>query len=138
MEEITKELVHAAKTEKTVAVFGTSELKRYILPQDTDPIAHTEEIMNALPGMEQENRLFISYAHKDNELFDEAVAIFAKDVSNFYSAKTGNTLNYFFDRQSIGWGRTGEQKSTMGSTTPWFSCQSSRCNTSTAPPVAMN
>ncbi|MFZ4189673.1 toll/interleukin-1 receptor domain-containing protein [Streptomyces pseudogriseolus] len=102
MEEITRELVQAAKTDKPSGEFDSAELKRYI--SDTDPIAHREEAMNALPGMEQENRLFISYAHKDNELFDEAVAIFAKDVSNFYSAKTGNTLNYFFDRQSIGWG----------------------------------
>ncbi|MBA4862602.1 TIR domain-containing protein [Streptomyces sp. PSKA54] len=54
--------------------------------------------------MEQSNRLFISYAHKDNELFDEAVAIFSKDISNFYAAKTGNSLTVFFDRQSIGWG----------------------------------
>lgn len=102
MEDITRELVQAAKTDKTTGEFDTAELKRYV--SDMEPIAHREEDMNALPGMEQENRLFISYAHKDNELFDEAVAIFAKDVSNFYSAKTGNTLNYFFDRQSIGWG----------------------------------
>ncbi|MFB7573038.1 toll/interleukin-1 receptor domain-containing protein [Streptomyces sp. NPDC056165] len=60
--------------------------------------------MVTLPSIEQSNRLFISYAHKDNELFDEAVAIFAKDISNFYAAKTGNSLSVFFDRQSIGWG----------------------------------
>ncbi|GGW07838.1 hypothetical protein GCM10010264_33180 [Streptomyces globisporus] len=102
MEEVTRELVEAAKTDKVTGEFDTAELKRYIL--EADPTARKEEVVNALPGMEQENRLFISYAHKDNELFDEAVAIFAKDVSNFYSAKTGNTLNYFFDRQSIGWG----------------------------------
>ncbi|MFF9052470.1 toll/interleukin-1 receptor domain-containing protein [Streptomyces erythrochromogenes] len=60
--------------------------------------------MVTVPSIEQSHRLFISYAHKDNELFDEAVAIFAKDISNFYAAKTGNSLSYFFDRQSIGWG----------------------------------
>ncbi|MFG3113001.1 toll/interleukin-1 receptor domain-containing protein [Streptomyces sp. NPDC048197] len=60
--------------------------------------------MVTVPSIEQSHRLFISYAHKDNELFDEAVAIFAKDLSNFYSAKTGNSLAVFFDRQSIGWG----------------------------------
>ncbi|GGW81831.1 toll/interleukin-1 receptor domain-containing protein [Streptomyces galilaeus] len=52
----------------------------------------------------QVNRLFISYAHADNKLFDDAVKSFVDDLKGFYSAKTGNDLSVFFDRESIGWG----------------------------------
>ncbi|MFD0007577.1 toll/interleukin-1 receptor domain-containing protein [Streptomyces sp. NPDC127178] len=52
----------------------------------------------------QSNRLFISYAHADNKLFDDAVKSFADDLKGFYAAKTGNDLSVFFDRESIGWG----------------------------------
>lgn len=54
--------------------------------------------------MSQVNRLFVSYAHADNKLFDDAVKSFADDLKGFYSAKTGNDLSIFFDRESIGWG----------------------------------
>lgn len=52
----------------------------------------------------QVNRLFVSYAHADNKLFDDAVKSFAEDLKGFYVAKTGNDLTVFFDRESIGWG----------------------------------
>ncbi|MFJ9735808.1 TIR domain-containing protein [Streptomyces sp. NPDC101171] len=52
----------------------------------------------------QTNRLFVSYAHADNNLFDDAVASFVRDLQGFYAAKTGNELSVFFDRESIGWG----------------------------------
>ncbi|MEE1755632.1 toll/interleukin-1 receptor domain-containing protein [Streptomyces sp. SP18CS02] len=55
-------------------------------------------------NMSQANRLFISYAHADNELFDDAVKSFTEDLRGFYAAKTGNDLSVFFDRESIGWG----------------------------------
>ncbi|MFF6897621.1 toll/interleukin-1 receptor domain-containing protein [Streptomyces hydrogenans] len=58
--------------------------------------------MNA--KLSQANRLFISYAHADNRLFDDAVKSFADDLQGFYIAKTGNELSIFFDRESIGWG----------------------------------
>ncbi|MEU6277181.1 toll/interleukin-1 receptor domain-containing protein [Streptomyces populi] len=58
--------------------------------------------MNA--KISQSNRLFISYAHADNKLFDDAVKSFADDLKGFYAAKTGNDLSVFFDRESIGWG----------------------------------
>ncbi|WP_405571349.1 TIR domain-containing protein [Streptomyces sp. NBC_01167] len=52
----------------------------------------------------QANRLFVSYAHADNKLFDDAVKSFTDDLKGFYVAKTGNDLSVFFDRESIGWG----------------------------------
>ncbi|MFF8859505.1 toll/interleukin-1 receptor domain-containing protein [Streptomyces althioticus] len=52
----------------------------------------------------QENRLFISYAHADNDLFGDAVKSFAADLKGFYAVKTGDDLSVFFDRESIGWG----------------------------------
>ncbi|MFF7279074.1 TIR domain-containing protein [Streptomyces griseorubiginosus] len=52
----------------------------------------------------QSNRLFVSYAHADNKLFDDAVRSFSDDLKGFYAAKTGNDLSVFFDRESIGWG----------------------------------
>jgi hypothetical protein len=52
----------------------------------------------------QGNRLFVSYAHADNVLFDDAVKSFTDDLKGFYAAKTGNDLSVFFDRESIGWG----------------------------------
>ncbi|MEU8448576.1 TIR domain-containing protein [Streptomyces globisporus] len=52
----------------------------------------------------QANRLFISYAFDDDELFDDAVRVFADNLSRFYRAKTGNELKVFFARDSIGWG----------------------------------
>ncbi|WMT22631.1 toll/interleukin-1 receptor domain-containing protein [Streptomyces coelicolor] len=52
----------------------------------------------------QENRLFISYAHADNDLFGDAVKSFAADLKGFYAVKTGDALSVFFDRESIGWG----------------------------------
>ncbi|MDX3368495.1 MULTISPECIES: toll/interleukin-1 receptor domain-containing protein [unclassified Streptomyces] len=55
-------------------------------------------------GLSQANRLFISYAHADNDLFGDAVRAFAESLRGFYAAKTGNDLSVFFDRESIGWG----------------------------------
>ncbi|MGA4841342.1 TIR domain-containing protein [Streptomyces sp. G45] len=52
----------------------------------------------------QANRLFVSYAHADDHLFDEAVKSLVGDLKGFYLAKTGNDLVVFFDRESIGWG----------------------------------
>ncbi|MFI8301942.1 toll/interleukin-1 receptor domain-containing protein [Streptomyces sp. NPDC085927] len=52
----------------------------------------------------QANRLFISYAHADNNLFNDAVKSLVDDLKGFYSMKTGNELIAFFDRESIGWG----------------------------------
>ncbi|MFB8754950.1 toll/interleukin-1 receptor domain-containing protein [Streptomyces sp. NPDC091290] len=52
----------------------------------------------------QANRLFISYAHADNNLFNDAVKSLVDDLKGFYSMKTGNELVAFFDRESIGWG----------------------------------
>ncbi|MFD9142571.1 toll/interleukin-1 receptor domain-containing protein [[Kitasatospora] papulosa] len=50
------------------------------------------------------NRLFVSYAFADDELFDDAVRTFADDLKRFYTVKTGNELSVFFARESIGWG----------------------------------
>ncbi|WP_369144011.1 toll/interleukin-1 receptor domain-containing protein [Streptomyces sp. R44] len=61
-----------------------------------------EVIVNTI--ISQANRLFISYAFSDDELFDDAVRAFANDLKRFYSAKTGNELSVFFARESIGWG----------------------------------
>ncbi|WP_430478078.1 toll/interleukin-1 receptor domain-containing protein [Streptomyces sp. P11-1] len=55
-------------------------------------------------GISQINRLFVSYAHADNKLFDDAVKYFTEDLKGFYAAKTGNHLSVFFDRESINWG----------------------------------
>ncbi|GGW18202.1 hypothetical protein GCM10018980_70320 [Streptomyces capoamus] len=55
-------------------------------------------------AISQVNRLFVSYAHADNKLFDDAVKFLAEDIKGFYAAKTGNELSVFFDRESIGWG----------------------------------
>jgi hypothetical protein len=55
-------------------------------------------------AISQANRLFVSYAHADNKLFDDAVKSLADDLKGFYVAKTGNDLSVFFDRESIGWG----------------------------------
>ncbi|MEU7662464.1 TIR domain-containing protein [Streptomyces lincolnensis] len=52
----------------------------------------------------QGNRIFVSYAHLDDELLNQAVEHFTKDLQSFYAAKTGGTLDIFFDRESIGWG----------------------------------
>ncbi|MFE3430067.1 toll/interleukin-1 receptor domain-containing protein [Streptomyces sp. NPDC059171] len=52
----------------------------------------------------QANRLFISYAHADNNLFNDGVKSLVDDLKGFYSMKTGNELIVFFDRESIGWG----------------------------------
>ncbi|NEC25232.1 TIR domain-containing protein [Streptomyces sp. SID8111] len=52
----------------------------------------------------QGNRIFVSYAHLDDELLNQAVEHFTSDLRSFYSAKTGGTLEVFFDRESIGWG----------------------------------
>ncbi|NEB42946.1 TIR domain-containing protein, partial [Streptomyces sp. SID339] len=40
----------------------------------------------------------------DDELFDDAVRVFADSLSRFYKVKTGNDLKVFFARDSIGWG----------------------------------
>lgn len=55
-------------------------------------------------AISQANRLFVSYAHADNQLFDDAVKSLTEDLKGFYLAKTGNSLSVFFDRESIGWG----------------------------------
>ncbi|MEU6757660.1 toll/interleukin-1 receptor domain-containing protein [Streptomyces sp. NPDC046685] len=52
----------------------------------------------------QANRIFISYAHLDDELLNQAVAHFTNDLESFYAAQTGGELEVFFDRDSIGWG----------------------------------
>ncbi|MHA5054622.1 TIR domain-containing protein [Streptomyces sp. SD15] len=52
----------------------------------------------------QGNRIFVSYAHLDDELLNQAVEHFTKDLRSFYVAKTGGALEIFFDRESIGWG----------------------------------
>ncbi|AWW39916.1 toll/interleukin-1 receptor domain-containing protein [Streptomyces cadmiisoli] len=52
----------------------------------------------------QGNRIFVSYAHLDDELLNQAVEHFTSDLRSFYSAKTGSALEVFFDRESIGWG----------------------------------
>ncbi len=52
----------------------------------------------------QGNRVFVSYAHLDDELLNQAVEHFTKDLGSFYAAKTGGALDIFFDRESIGWG----------------------------------
>lgn len=64
--------------------------------------ARTEVLVNS--RIAQENRLFISYAHADNDLFGDAVKSFAADLKGFYAVKTGDDLSIFFDRESIGWG----------------------------------
>lgn len=60
--------------------------------------------MDMSSDISQANRLFISYAHVDNDLFDDAVKSLVEDLKGFYSMKTGNELHVFFDRESIGWG----------------------------------
>ena len=74
------------------------------IQRDIEAVLHflTEAVMNT--EISQSNRLFISYAHADNKLFDDAVKSFADDLKGFYAAKTGNDLSVFFDRESIGWG----------------------------------
>ncbi|MFE3662878.1 TIR domain-containing protein [Streptomyces sp. NPDC059164] len=52
----------------------------------------------------QGNRIFVSYAHLDDELLNQAVEHFTNDLKSFYAAKTGSQLEVFFDRDSIGWG----------------------------------
>lgn len=113
MDAVTKSLVHTPRGDTGADIVSANQDGQILLTQvkrSRSPAHHAGFSANEgkvpanLPGIEQENRLFISYAHADNELFDEAVAIFAKDISNFYSAKTGNSLTYFFDRKSIGWG----------------------------------
>ncbi|CAL9289507.1 toll/interleukin-1 receptor domain-containing protein [Streptomyces sp. SudanB66_2053] len=52
----------------------------------------------------QASKLFVSYAHSDNDLFGDAVKSLVDDLKGFYSIKTGNELVVFFDRESIGWG----------------------------------
>ncbi|MFE9802766.1 TIR domain-containing protein [Streptomyces goshikiensis] len=52
----------------------------------------------------QANRIFISYAHLDDDLLNRAVAHFTNDLKSFYAAQTGGELEVFFDRDSIGWG----------------------------------
>ncbi|MEU1053046.1 TIR domain-containing protein [Streptomyces sp. NPDC005876] len=52
----------------------------------------------------QANRIFVSYAHLDDELLNQAVEHFTSDLGSFYAATTGGQLEIFFDRDSIGWG----------------------------------
>lgn len=64
--------------------------------------ARMESVVNNI--ISQANRLFVSYAFDDDELFDDAVRVFADNLSRFYTVKTGNDLKVFFARDSIGWG----------------------------------
>ncbi|MFE6056956.1 TIR domain-containing protein [Kitasatospora sp. NPDC056446] len=50
------------------------------------------------------SRIFVSYAHHDDDLLDQAVRSFTEDLKKFYAAKTGNDVVIFFDHDSIGWG----------------------------------
>ncbi|MFB7979105.1 TIR domain-containing protein [Streptomyces vinaceus] len=52
----------------------------------------------------QANRIFVSYAHLDDELLNQAVGDFTHDLKAFYAAQNGGQLEIFFDRDSIGWG----------------------------------
>ncbi|MDX6760508.1 toll/interleukin-1 receptor domain-containing protein [Streptomyces sp. F8] len=52
----------------------------------------------------QANRIFVSYAHLDDELLNQAVEHFTHDLKAFYAAQNGGHLEIFFDRDSIGWG----------------------------------
>lgn len=52
----------------------------------------------------QANRIFVSYAHLDDELLNQAVEHFTNDLKAFYAAQNGGHLEVFFDRDSIGWG----------------------------------
>ena len=49
-------------------------------------------------------RIFISYAHADNDLHSDAVRHFCDDLRGFFHAETGTRLDTFFDHTSIGWG----------------------------------
>lgn len=52
----------------------------------------------------QGRQVFVSYAHVDNELMNQAVRQFTEDLKSFYAAKSGDYLKVFFDRDSIDWG----------------------------------
>lgn len=52
----------------------------------------------------QGRQIFVSYAHVDDELMNQAVRQFTIDLKNFYAGKSGDFLEVFFDRDSIDWG----------------------------------
>jgi hypothetical protein len=47
---------------------------------------------------------FISYTRHDNDDFDQIVDKLARSIANVYEGQTGNALEIFLDRESIGWG----------------------------------
>ena len=55
-------------------------------------------------GIELAARIFVSYAHDDNDLLDGAVQEFCADLKTYFNRDTGRDLDVFFDRDSIGWG----------------------------------
>lgn len=54
--------------------------------------------------IELATRIFVSYAHDDNDLLGGAVERFCADLKTFHKRNTGRDLEVFFDRASIGWG----------------------------------
>jgi hypothetical protein len=55
-------------------------------------------------------RGFISYRRIDNSDFDDVVDVIARTLSAMFEARTGQPLNLFLDRASIGWGEDWRDK----------------------------
>ena len=54
--------------------------------------------------MNDATQCFVSYTRNDNDDFSQLVDELARSIANVYEAQTGNALNIFLDRDSIGWG----------------------------------
>lgn len=64
-------------------------------------------------------RVFVSYAHADNDLHSEAIGHFCDDLKGFFFSETGRQLDIFFDHKSIGWGddwRSSIESALIGAT----------------------
>jgi len=56
------------------------------------------------------NRCFVSYRRDDNSAFNNVVDHLCEQMRAIYEAHTGDELEIFLDRTSIGWGENWREK----------------------------
>lgn len=83
------------------AMTGESEA---VAQRGSDPTSVHETGDSADSSIESATPCLVSYAHADEDDLGGVVSRLVHDLSAFYSATTGKSLEMFMDRTSIGWG----------------------------------
>lgn len=77
----------------------------YAIRQKELNVDGSANILNSNPSSEAfDGKLFLSYAHEDNDYLNDGIVQFAKAVVRAYRFQTGRSLSLFIDRRDIQWG----------------------------------